>query len=138
VAITPSQTDYGVVDAGDFIEHQNNETLLVVQIERKRALDNLDEMLSIEGLDVAALGWMDLSTDLGIPGEIEHPLLKSSVAEVIESCKNHGLSSGMISGDVDVLSYWSNKGANFLSYSSDAMILLEACSSILSHLRGGT
>jgi 2-dehydro-3-deoxyglucarate aldolase/4-hydroxy-2-oxoheptanedioate aldolase len=135
VAIPPSHTDYGEVAPGNFIDHLNRETLLVIQIERKAALDNIDGMLSVDGLDVAALGWMDLSTDLGVPGEIENPLLVDSIEQVLESCKSHSIASGMISGDLDVLSYWADKGTRFLSYSSDGMILLNACSSAISRLR---
>ena len=137
VAVSPSQTDYGEVTPRDFIEHMNRETLLVVQIERRAALENLDEMLSVEGLDVAAVGWMDLSTDLGVPGEIDNPLLVGGIERVLDSCKDHGVAPGMISGDVDVLAQWAGRGARFLSYSSDAMILLGACSSAVSRLRGG-
>ena len=136
VAISPSHTDYGEVDPVDFLDHMNRETLLVIQIERKEALDNLDAILSVDGLDVAALGWMDLSTDLGVPGEIENSLLVNSIERVVDSCKSHGVASGMISGDLNVLSHWAGKGARFLSYSSDGMILLEACSSAISKLRG--
>jgi 2-dehydro-3-deoxyglucarate aldolase/4-hydroxy-2-oxoheptanedioate aldolase len=135
VAMTPSQTDYEEMTATDFVE-SNKEALLVVQIERKKALDHLDEILSVEGLDVAALGWMDLSTDLGIPGEIEHPLLRRSMERVVESCESHGVASGMIAADIDILRYWASRGATFLSYSCDAMILKEAASSAISRLRG--
>jgi 2-dehydro-3-deoxyglucarate aldolase/4-hydroxy-2-oxoheptanedioate aldolase len=135
VAVSPSHTDYAEIAPRDFIDHMNRETLLVVQIERRAALDDLDGMLSVDGLDVAAIGWMDLSTDLGIPGEIQNPLLVGSIERVFDSCRDHGVAPGMICGDLDVLSHWAGRGARFLSYSSDGMMLLEACSSALSGLR---
>ncbi len=52
-----------------FIESNNRETLCIIQIERREALDYLDEMLSFPGVDVACLGYMDFSVDLGIPGQ---------------------------------------------------------------------
>jgi 2-keto-3-deoxy-L-rhamnonate aldolase RhmA len=136
IALTPDQTEYKAVEVGDFIKQAQRETLLVIQIERKKALENLDEMLSVPGVDVAALGYMDLSVDLGIPGQIEHPLMESSIEAVIEACRRYGVSAGMIAPNMEILSHWAERGVRFLSYSSDALMLLEAASAAVRRLRG--
>lgn len=135
MAITPSQTEYETVTARDFIDGMERETLLVIQIERREALDNLDEMLAIPGVDVAALGHMDLSVDLGVPGEIDHPSMKRSIESVVDACQRHGVSAGMISPDFKYVSYWAGRGVRFLSYCTGAGILLQAASAAVRQLR---
>jgi 2-keto-3-deoxy-L-rhamnonate aldolase RhmA len=55
------------------IEHQNLNTLSVVQFESRLAIERADELLSIPGLDIAMVGPADLSINLGIPGDFENP-----------------------------------------------------------------
>jgi 2-dehydro-3-deoxyglucarate aldolase/4-hydroxy-2-oxoheptanedioate aldolase len=84
-AATVQQTDHRPVAPSAFIEASHGEILCVIQIERKRALENLDEMLSLAGVDVACLGYMDLSVDLGIPGQLDHPAMVAAIERLIPS-----------------------------------------------------
>src|SRR5579872_4752003 len=78
-ADTAPQTDHQRVRVDDFIKANNCETLCIIQIERRQALENLDEMLAVPGVDVACLGCMDLSIDLGVPGQVEHPAMVAAI-----------------------------------------------------------
>jgi hydroxycarboxylate dehydrogenase B len=82
-ACTAAQTDHKAVAADAFIEASQRETLCVIQVERQEAVDNLEEMLAVPGVDVACLGYMDLSVDLGIPGQLEHPRMVQAVERLI-------------------------------------------------------
>ncbi len=135
VALSTSQTEYEAITAEDFIDWLRRETLVVIQIERREALDNLPDMVSVPGVDVAALGYMDLSVDLGIPGEIDHPKMRSSIEALIDACRKGGVSAGLIAADIEVLSYWAGRGVRFLSYSTGAGMLLEAASAAVRRLR---
>ena len=119
-AATPAQTDFRTVPVEKFIESNNRETLCVIQIERREALENLDEMLSFPGVDVACLGYMDLSVDMGIPGEIDHPQIVGVIERLIASAQRHGLAAGIIAPDIDPLLYWMQKGMRFVSYATES------------------
>ena len=134
-AQTSHQTNYKSLPAKDFITAMEQETLLLIQIERKVALDHLDEMLAIPGIDVAVLGIMDLSVDLGIPGQIDHPLMTKSIEKIISASQRHGISSGIIAGDLEFVSNWNKKGMNFLSYTTGERLLLAAASKSVQQLR---
>src|SRR5579872_2848457 len=67
----------------EIIEHQNLNTLSVVQFETKLAMERADELLSVPGMNIAMVGPADLSIALGIPGEFDHPLLVSTVEKLI-------------------------------------------------------
>ncbi len=127
-AQTSHQTNYKALPTEDFIAAMERETLLLIQIERKVALDHLDEILSISGVDVAVLGIMDLSVDLGIPGQINHPLMTESIERVISVSQRYGISSGMIAGDLEFVLDWGLQGIRFLSYATGERILLDAVS----------
>ena len=68
--INPTMVDYETRSMPEIIEHQNRETLAVVQFETVRAVERADELLSLKGLDVMMIGPADLSISLGIPGPV--------------------------------------------------------------------
>src|SRR5437879_2715786 len=80
--INPTMLDYEARGIAEVMEHQNRETLTVVQFETVQAVERADELLSLKGLDVMMIGPADLSIALGIPGQFEHPLLVETVDKV--------------------------------------------------------
>ena len=74
--------------APDFLEHartSNRETMIVAMIEEVQAVDRIDEILSVDGLDVAFIGPADLSRSLGILGQKNHPRMAEAVDLVLEA-----------------------------------------------------
>jgi len=134
-AATPSQTDFATVAPEAFIEANNRETLCIIQIERREALDYLDEMLSFPGVDVACLGYMDLSVDLGIPGQLEHPQMVSIIERIIAASNRHGIAAGIIGPHMEPLIHWMQKGMRFVSYSTETLLLQEAATSAVRRLK---
>ena len=93
-ACTTAQTDGLGIGIDEFMAAANRETLLVIQIERREAVDNLEAMLAIEGVDVACLGFMDLTVDLGLPGQLDHPIAVEAVQRLIDVADAHGIAQG--------------------------------------------
>jgi len=79
----------------DYVNKANDEVLLVVMIETQKALDNLDEILSVKGVDAAYIGPDDLSLNLGVFLQKEHPKFKAALDKVLEKCRKHGVTPGM-------------------------------------------
>jgi 2-keto-3-deoxy-L-rhamnonate aldolase RhmA len=88
-------TDYYAGKPREIIDHLNSETLTVVMVETRKAIDNLDEMLKVEGLDCIMIGPDDLSQDLGVPGEMQAPILLEAFEEVFAKCKAAGVPYGL-------------------------------------------
>ncbi len=135
-ACTSAQTDGISVPPGEFMNRVHENTLLVIQIERQEALDNLDEMLSISGVDVACLGYMDLSVDMGIPGQIEHPRMIAAIERMVDVARRNQIASGIIGPDLGTLAPWVERGIRFVSYSTDALLLREAATAAVTRLQG--
>jgi 2-keto-3-deoxy-L-rhamnonate aldolase RhmA len=134
-ASTTAQTDGHVVAADEFIEAAHRATLLVIQIERCEAIANLSEMLSIDGVDVACLGLMDLSVDLGVPGEVDHPSTVAAVQRLVDVSRENGVASGIISGRDDTIATWMAQGVRFVSYATEEILLQQAAQSAVKMLR---
>jgi 2-keto-3-deoxy-L-rhamnonate aldolase RhmA len=104
----------------------NEESMLVVQIETKQALDRVDEILSVEGVDAALVGPTDLSVALGIAGKMTDPLLVSSITAVIDACKRHSVYPAIHMNDLTLASHWATKGMRLVSFNSEVGMLTNA------------
>ncbi|RJR40160.1 MAG: 2,4-dihydroxyhept-2-ene-1,7-dioic acid aldolase [Desulfobacteraceae bacterium] len=78
-----------------YVKSANDDTLLIVQIEHKEAVANIEEILSVPGIDGTFIGPYDLSMSLGIPGQTTHPLVLEAKRKVLKSTLSHGLISGV-------------------------------------------
>jgi 4-hydroxy-2-oxoheptanedioate aldolase len=88
-------SNYGVnFKPKDFIEAANRETLVCVQLEHRNALEHVDRILEVEGVDVFFVGPMDLSLSFGRPGDLEAPEVRTA----IESCFERIRAAGKVAG----------------------------------------
>src|SRR6185437_15562830 len=88
------QIEYERATMPQIIEHTNANTMVVLQIETKKAVEARDELLSIPGIDAVMMGPADLSISLGVPGEFQHPKMVEAMEAVRESCRKHGVAPG--------------------------------------------
>lgn len=79
----------------EYIRHANADTLLIVQIEHKDAVANIEEILSVPGIDGTFIGPYDLSSSLGIPGQLSHPDIVAAKRKVLDATLKHGLAAGI-------------------------------------------
>jgi 2-keto-3-deoxy-L-rhamnonate aldolase RhmA len=119
----------------EFLEVNNQDTLAIAQIERKVAIENIDDILSVPGVDVALIGPEDLSVSLGVPGETNHPLVLNAIEKVIAAADRHQVVSGIHMGSVEPLARWMEKGMRMIMYSSDLGFIMEAGAAGLGQLR---
>lgn len=134
-ADTAAQTDFQPVTPREFVEAGNTENLCVIQIERREAIDNLDEMLAVPGVDVACMGCMDLSVDMGIPGELEHPSMVAALEKVLAAGRKHGVAVGIIHSNFEIVSRWMRAGMRFVSMATETILLKEAATATVQRLR---
>jgi 4-hydroxy-2-oxoheptanedioate aldolase len=79
-----------------YIKKANENVLIVIQIESKEAIDNIDEILSTPGIDVAFLGKVDLSASIGLPGDVSNPAVLEMESKFYTAAKKHGIVSGLV------------------------------------------
>jgi 2-keto-3-deoxy-L-rhamnonate aldolase RhmA len=130
-----TQTDYKKVSIKELVKILNQETMIVTQIERKQAIEHIEEIVSIEGVDAALIGPNDLSISLGVPGETTSLVVRNAIQKVVDACKKYGKVSGIHTRNLQELLYWRDKGMRLLVYSTDTGLLIEAAKSVLAKLR---
>lgn len=121
---------YSSMNKADYFR-QANEALLIIQIEGQAALDNLDEILNVGDLDVVFVGPYDLSQSLGVPGEVEHPLVVEKMKQIVSECLKKNVFVGNFTETVAQTERWAAQGLRYLSYSVDVGILYEAGKALL-------
>lgn len=81
---------YGGMKRSEYIQRANQVTDLIVQIESKKAIKHIDEILSLEGIDMVATGKADLSQSLGVPGQKDHPDVLKAEEFIVKKALEHG------------------------------------------------
>lgn len=111
-----------------------NETLAIIQIEGQAALDNLDDILAVDGIDIVFVGPYDLSQSLGVPGEVEHPLVIEKMKQIVKVCLDKHMFVGNFTETITQTEMWVAQGLRYMSYSVDVGIVYEAGKSLLNDL----
>ena len=112
--------------AAEYIEWANENILLILQIESKKAIDNIEKIAKVKGVDALLIGPLDLSVSFGVPGEVSHPDVVKSIARVAEVCKKNNVVFGF-PGSVENAAMWAKDGARLICIGSDTTFIADGC-----------
>ncbi|AYO29647.1 hypothetical protein D2962_02630 [Biomaibacter acetigenes] len=104
---------------------ENDEVMIILQIETKEAIENLDEILSVEGIDAALIGPNDLSQSYGILGQFDNPIILQAFDKVIEVSKKHDIISGVHFGDIKNIEKMGPKGMRLLMWNTEVGLIID-------------
>jgi len=135
VGLRRAHSMYGRVDATEYLKQANEDTFIAVQAENSKAIENLEEIAAVPGIDCIFVGPSDLSVSLGIPGQVTHPREVKAIDRVIEVCNKHNIITGILMFDAALLKPWVEKGMRFVAYSSDISLLADAAAQGIEELR---
>jgi 2-keto-3-deoxy-L-rhamnonate aldolase RhmA len=128
-------TGFGKANGDEYVRSTHAEMLLLVQIESDLGMGNLEKILAVAGIDGAVIGRADLSADLGIPGQTNHPEVVRRVEMMIAACQKHGKIPGLLVQDIASAKEWVAKGIRLVPYSNDVNLLINAGSHAVSEIR---
>jgi 4-hydroxy-2-oxoheptanedioate aldolase len=106
-----------------FADAQN--TCVILQAEGKKAVDNIDEIMAVPGIDVIFVGPYDLSSSLGHVGEIDHPEVTACIKSILAKAEDKGIKIGCFADNVESGKHWRDLGVRFIGYSCDTNIFLQ-------------
>jgi len=119
-----------------YLRDRNAGTILIVNIESVPAMENLDAILSVPGLDAVLIGPHDLSCSLGIPEQYRHPTFDQAVRTIFGKARAHGLGAGIHFWEgIDMELAWSEAGGNLLMHSSDVTLFEQTLTRDIRHMR---
>jgi len=123
----------------DYPQHANDTIVTFAMIETAQALDNLDEILGVAGLDAIYIGPSDLSLALGCTPTFDDvdPPAAEAIAHVLERAKAHGLVAGIHNGSPEAALKRIEMGFQFVTVSSDARLMAAGARQVMATLRAG-
>ncbi|REJ73333.1 MAG: aldolase [Planctomycetota bacterium] len=108
------------------IESANRETLIIVQIETREGLEQVDKIAAVEGVDVLWIGQTDLTASLGIAGQFDSPEFFKAVDAVAAACERHGKTAGYMPLSHDETKDFRDRGFRMLACGGDLWIFKSA------------
>ncbi len=122
---------YGV-DSKEYLRTANDEVMVIAQIETIAALDNIDDILSVEGVDVAFVGPSDLTMSLGLIDDRTNPRVAEAMNKVVKACQNRDKIPGVMASSTDEVKSAVERGFRFISLASDVRFLMQGARAFLS------
>lgn len=119
----------------DYLARANDEIMIIVQIEHFKAVDNIDSILSVEGLDAVYIGPADLTASMGMFGQYEHPKVVEAIKKVLLSCKKAGIPAGTHAFDAQSAINLTSKGFRLITVGTDVGFLIQGCSETLKEVK---
>ena len=135
VSLCRAHTGFKRVAKDEYTTRANAEVLLMVQIETAPALDNLDDILSVPGIDMAFIGPSDLAMSCGIDGSLRTPEMRAAVERIAEAAARHGVTVGIHTYDMAVAAELAALGVHFVSCNTDVNALMKSLGATLDTLR---
>jgi 2-keto-3-deoxy-L-rhamnonate aldolase RhmA len=118
----------------EFFAQANEETCVILLLETEKACANLDEIISVPGVDVAWVGHYDLTVSMGIPTQFEHPRLLAAMDALVAACERHGVAPGFLPPTPESAVHWIQKGFRLISLGSDIGVFLDGVNKFRAHV----
>ena len=115
----------------EYFDWAGKELLTIVQVETSEAVTNIDEILSVDGVDVFFVGPTDLTMSLGIPGQQKHPKFVKAVEKVLEAGRRSGVHSGTMVYNLEEARIALSRGFKFISLTTDYKHLVKGAKDML-------
>lgn len=123
VSLSRPHTDFKKVSGATYMPEANDDTILMCQIESRKGVENVEEIIAVEGIDVAFIGPNDMSQDYGILGQFEHPEIVAAFEKIVAAAQANGKWAGAHFGGAAPLKPWLKKGMQINMWNSDNGLL---------------
>ncbi len=122
----------------DYFAHADQEVCCIVMVETKQALDSLDEILSVPGIDAVYVGPADLSVSLGLPPAADHdePVFVEALERIVDGCRRYKVIAGFHAGGSAVARKRIEQGFLMIEVCDDAGSLARSAARDLKEVRG--
>lgn len=106
----------------EYVQQANAETLVIIHIETAEAVEQISEIVNVEGVDVVFVGPTDLSQSLGFPGQLQHPTVQVAIETVVDAVAGASPELGIFVGNPEKANEWHERGARYIATSLEAVL----------------
>lgn len=119
----------------NYLQQADSQMCVLVQIETREAMKNLDAILLVEGVDGVFIGPADLSADMGFAGDPQHPEVQQVIDDAIVLISAAGKAPGILTSQQELAQHYLASGALFVAVGVDTTLLAQAAGSLLSRFK---
>ena len=123
-------------EIGDYVQTANDQICPLVQVETRKGVEALDEILTLNGVDGVFIGPADLAADLGHPGNSNHEDVRAVIRDCLGRIAASDKAAGILSGNDAVSAEYRDWGAQFLAVGIDVVMLAQAARAKMAHWKG--
>jgi len=134
-SVNKGHNDFAGQDMWEFTEAANRENMIILQIERAKAVEDIDDLLSVPGVGGAILGPNDLALSLGLHDKDQLGALEESIQRVLDAALRHKVPCGIHIANLDWLAEWQRRGMQLICYSTDINFLRSGAASGIEKLK---
>ena len=127
---------YGA-DLQGYLSRANAEVVVVVQAEHILAVQNIEALAAVDGIDAILVGPYDLSNSMGLVGQVEHPEVQAAISQVRQVCQGRGLPLGIFTASIERAVAFITQGYSLLAVSTDALLVSQSVKEIIQKLKVG-
>lgn len=119
----------------EYVRSANDDVAVVVQAEHAHAVDNIESIVAVEGIDAVLLGPYDLAASLGRMGQVDDPVVVDAIAHVTKTCREAGLPLGIFGVTADAVRPYVERGYTLIVAGVDTVLLGGAARNLLAELK---
>lgn len=121
---------YGL-NLGNYIKTANDNVATIFMIEHIAAVQNIHDILHVEGLDAVIVGSLDLAGSMNLQNDLGNPAIEAEVQKVLQACKDAGIPCGTFAGDPNQAKARIQEGFRLVTLGADVLILASATKNLL-------
>ncbi len=123
------------MDVPDTMAYFNERVLLIPQCETAEALESIEDIVAVKGVDGIFVGPYDLTIAMGIPGNFEHPDFIAALSRIVAACRKEEKFAMIFTGNRSAAVEYFKKGFDSVAYSMDAAFLVNGCRNEIGSIR---
>lgn len=117
------------------LDTANDAIVGVIQIENRHAVEQIKDIAAVPGVDVLFIGPRDLSHDLGVPGDLDAPVFRDALRQVLAAADAVGVAVGILAPNAVAAKRYRDEGFRFIGVGSDATLLAGAAADVVRSVR---
>lgn len=119
----------------EYVAAANERTIVVAQVEHRDAVERIEAIVQVDGVDAVLVGPYDLSASMGLMGQVNHPEVQQAIRRVTQACRVAGLPAGIFGLSAAAVEPWIDAGYTLIAGGTDMVLLAQAARDLLARLR---
>lgn len=120
----------------EYFRQYNDGSLLILNIESSCAVERLDELLDVPGVDAVFIGPHDMSVNVGAPEDYDSPVFRANVEKIIKACRQRGIGVGNhFSFGIEKQLEWAAIGMDIMIWNADILRFIQAISQDVQYMK---